>query len=192
MLEVYRQLYHILQLPAVQQLVVILFTFKMGFSAAQDVTPLKLMEYGMPKEHMASLATPITLIVIVLPMVISARVANSDSRPLELIGDIYVPRLLIGMLAMPLVYSAGHYFPIAAGGELPLGFYAACFVVRAAAAAAAVAAAAASAAPLPPQREADRPQPCNLGGRRRPSRPAAAAPTHSSAGLPPLLPGRRR
>eukprot|EP01050_Picozoa_sp_SAG11_P005110 SAG11_NODE_346_length_10432_cov_4.883770_10_plen_84_part_00 len=47
--EVYGQMYDVINLSNVRRLVVVLFTFKLGFAAADSITGLKLMEYGAHK-----------------------------------------------------------------------------------------------------------------------------------------------
>lgn len=57
------------------------FLFQMGFSAADAVTGLKLVEAGVPKEQMALLAVPMVPLQILLPVVISKYTAGP--RPLD-------------------------------------------------------------------------------------------------------------
>lgn len=59
-----------------------LFVFQMGFSAADAVTGLKLMEAGVPKEQLALLAVPMVPLQIFLPVVISRYTAGP--RPLDI------------------------------------------------------------------------------------------------------------
>jgi len=47
--DTYRQLWSVLQLPAVQSLCLVMVTCKMGFAAADSLTSLKIVEYGLPK-----------------------------------------------------------------------------------------------------------------------------------------------
>ena len=65
-LTVYRQMWEVLNLPAVRRLVLVMFTWKVGFAAADSVAALKLMEFGLPKEHMATIATMITPVAMVV------------------------------------------------------------------------------------------------------------------------------
>lgn len=57
------------------------FLFQMGFSAADAVTGLKLVEAGVPKEQLALLAVPMVPLQILLPVVISKYTAGP--RPLD-------------------------------------------------------------------------------------------------------------
>jgi len=54
---------------------------KVGFAAADAVTGLKLMEEGVPKEHLAMMAVPMIPIDIILPVIISKYI--SSERPLN-------------------------------------------------------------------------------------------------------------
>lgn len=55
--------------------------FQIGFSAADAVTGLKLVEAGVPKEQLALLAVPMVPLQILLPLVISKYTAGP--RPLD-------------------------------------------------------------------------------------------------------------
>lgn len=55
----------------------------MGFAAADTVTSLKLIEVGMPKEHMALMAIPMIPVNIVVPILIARW--TPSRRPLNLI-----------------------------------------------------------------------------------------------------------
>lgn len=57
------------------------------------------------------------------------RAPAENARPLELIGQAYVPRLLIGAIFVPLVYAASSIFPLAEDDGIPFFFYATCFIV---------------------------------------------------------------
>lgn len=57
------------------------FILQIGFSAADAVTGLKLVEEGVPKEHLALLAVPMVPLQIILPLIISKY--TSGPRPLD-------------------------------------------------------------------------------------------------------------
>lgn len=59
----------------------------MGFSAADAVTGLKLVEEGVPKEQLALLAVPMVPLQILLPLVISKYTAGP--RPLDIFYKAY-------------------------------------------------------------------------------------------------------
>jgi PAT family acetyl-CoA transporter-like MFS transporter 1 len=52
------------------------FMLQIGFSAADAVTGLKLVEEGVPKEHLALLAVPMVPLQIILPLLISKYTAG--------------------------------------------------------------------------------------------------------------------
>lgn len=52
------------------------FILQIGFSAADAVTGLKLVEEGVPKEHLALLAVPMVPLQIILPLIISKYTAG--------------------------------------------------------------------------------------------------------------------
>lgn len=52
------------------------FLLQIGFSAADAVTGLKLVEEGVPKEHLALLAVPMVPLQIILPLIISKYTAG--------------------------------------------------------------------------------------------------------------------
>lgn len=68
------------------------FLFQMGFSAADTVTALKLVEAGVPKEQMALLAVPMVPLQILLPVVISKYTAGP--RPLDVFYKAFPFRFL--------------------------------------------------------------------------------------------------
>lgn len=57
-METYKQLLSIIKMPTVLTFCGLLLTAKIGFSAADAVTGLKLVEAGVPKEQLALLAVP--------------------------------------------------------------------------------------------------------------------------------------
>jgi len=69
--EAYRAVYSMLQLKPVRTLVVVLFTWKLGFAVIDSVAPLKFQEYGLPKEHLTYLSTLLMPLEILLPLAAS-------------------------------------------------------------------------------------------------------------------------
>ncbi len=63
----------------------------MGFSAADAVTGLKLVEAGVPKEQLALLAVPMVPLQILLPVIISKYTAGP--RPLDVFYKAFPFRL---------------------------------------------------------------------------------------------------
>uniref|UniRef100_UPI0037E7B233 acetyl-coenzyme A transporter 1 n=1 Tax=Semicossyphus pulcher TaxID=241346 RepID=UPI0037E7B233 len=94
-METYRLLFTIIKMPTVFTFCVLLLTAKIGFSAADAVTGLKLVEAGVPKEQLALLAVPMVPLQILLPVVISKYTAGP--RPLDVFYKAFPFRLLIGL-----------------------------------------------------------------------------------------------
>lgn len=75
-LSAYMQLLKILKLRPVQVYAVFLLTAKLGFAAAENVTGLKLVEAGLPREKIALIALPMVPVQVLLPIFIRC-VVNS-------------------------------------------------------------------------------------------------------------------
>ncbi|CAL8125309.1 unnamed protein product [Orchesella dallaii] len=98
--ETYKLLTRIVSLKKVRKLVFFLITCKIGFAAADSVTGLKLVEYGVPKSKLALLAVPMTPLQIVLPLFISK---YTKDRPLGLFIKAMPIRLLFGAVFIAVV-----------------------------------------------------------------------------------------
>ncbi|KAL0973504.1 hypothetical protein UPYG_G00204930 [Umbra pygmaea] len=94
-METYKLLFSIIKMPAVFAFCSMLLTGKVGFSAADAVTGLKLVEAGVPKEQLALLAVPMVPLQILLPLIISKYTAGP--RPLDVWYKAFPCRLLIGL-----------------------------------------------------------------------------------------------
>ncbi|XP_053315591.1 acetyl-coenzyme A transporter 1 [Spea bombifrons] len=93
--EAYGLLLSIVRMPAVLKFCVMILTAKIGFSAADAVTGLKLVERGVPKEHLALLAVPMVPLQILLPLIISKYTAGP--KPLNVFYKAMPIRLLMGL-----------------------------------------------------------------------------------------------
>lgn len=100
--ETYTLLYKIMKLPSFKLFAVVLLTCKMGFSAPDAVSGLKLVEAGVHKENLALLAVPMVPLQIILPWVISRMTCGP--RPLDLAIKAYPYRLLFGFIFPLVVY----------------------------------------------------------------------------------------
>ena len=112
----YADLSHIIRLPAVQSLVLATLVAKVGFSAYDNVAPLKLLELGFTKESMASMAVlqaPFTL----LGTVLTGRWAAQKS-PIFVYLTGYVCRFFLSLTGPPLVYLLS-----GRGGDVTPVFY---------------------------------------------------------------------
>ncbi|KAI1893886.1 hypothetical protein AGOR_G00128270 [Albula goreensis] len=94
-METYKLLFSIIKLPSVFTFCSLLLTAKIGFSAADAVTGLKLVEAGVPKEQLALLAVPMVPLQILLPIIISKYTAGP--RPLDVFYKAFPFRLVIGL-----------------------------------------------------------------------------------------------
>lgn len=94
-METYKLLFSIVKMPTVFTFCSLLLTAKIGFSAADAVTGLKLVEAGVPKAQLALLAVPMVPLQILLPLIISKYTAGP--RPLDVFYKAFPFRLLIGL-----------------------------------------------------------------------------------------------
>uniref|UniRef100_A0A6B2F4Q4 Acetyl-coenzyme A transporter 1 n=1 Tax=Bothriechis nubestris TaxID=1766655 RepID=A0A6B2F4Q4_9SAUR len=94
-MDTYKLLFSIIRMPAVLTFCALILTAKVGFSAADAVTGLKLVEEGVPKEHLALLAVPMVPLQIILPLIISKYTAGP--KPLNTFYKAMPFRLLFGL-----------------------------------------------------------------------------------------------
>lgn len=126
--ETYKLLGRIISLKKVQKLVLFLFTCKIGFAAADAVTPLKLVEYGIPKSKLALLAVPMTPVQIVLPLLISR---YTKDKPLNMFIKALPIRLIMGAVFMAVVAWTKYVVQNSPGGEPEAYYYAVIIAVSA-------------------------------------------------------------
>ncbi|XP_055030358.1 acetyl-coenzyme A transporter 1 [Misgurnus anguillicaudatus] len=118
-MDTYKHLFSIIKMPTVFTFCALLLTAKIGFSAADAVTGLKLVEAGVPKEQLALLAVPMVPLQILLPLVISKYTAGP--RPLDVFYKAFPFRLLIGLEYALLVWWTPS---VRQEGGFPLYYYA--------------------------------------------------------------------
>lgn len=123
--ETYAMLYEIMKLPSFQLLALILLTNKIGFSASEGVSGLKLIDAGVPQESLAMLAVPMVPLQILLPWFISRYTCGP--RPLDIFIKAYPYRLMFGLI-FPLVYYLTPSMKLS-DGTLPYHYYFMLFVV---------------------------------------------------------------
>ncbi|XP_075717644.1 acetyl-coenzyme A transporter 1 [Rhinoderma darwinii] len=116
--EAYGLLLSIVRMPAVQKFCLMILTAKIGFSAADAVTGLKLVERGVPKEHLALLAVPMVPLQILLPLLISKYTAGP--KPLNVFHKAMPFRLLMGLEFAFLVWWTPN---VSHEGGFPLYYY---------------------------------------------------------------------
>ncbi|KAF4793749.1 Acetyl-coenzyme A transporter 1 [Turdus rufiventris] len=117
--DTYKLLFSIIKMPAVLTFCILILTSKVGFSAADAVTGLKLVEEGVPKEHLALLAVPMVPLQIILPLVISKYTAGP--QPLNTFYKAMPYRLLLGLEFAFLVWWAPK---VKHEGGFPVYYYA--------------------------------------------------------------------
>lgn len=113
-------LYKIVTLPLMPAFIAFLLTSKVGFSAADSVTSLKLIERGVPKDKLAMLAIPIIPLQILLPWIISRYTVGK--RPMDVFLKAMPPRLLMGLVYMGIVYATPS-FQDPEDGHFPQYYY---------------------------------------------------------------------
>lgn len=84
-------------------LTAVLLTCRMGFAATDAVGPLKLVEYGLPKEKLALLSPVLIPLGIVLPLILSK--FSRHDRPFHLFLLGYGCRLVLGLVYATVVYT---------------------------------------------------------------------------------------
>lgn len=127
LLAAYKEMWLVLQLPAVRSLALVLLTVKAPLAAFDALAPLELMSKGVPKEHLAALS----MIMLPVSMATQAYVtrlfgSNSDGKlgmpPLLVFLQGFKVRLFNGVLTVLLIFILGIYS--AAGDAIPLWLYA--------------------------------------------------------------------
>lgn len=117
--DTYKLLLKIFKLRTIQLTVLVLLTCKIGFSASDAVSGLKLIERGVPKAQLALLAVPLVPLQIVLPLVISRY--TSGPRPMQTFLAAIPYRLLFGIVYMFLVWITPSFQ--SADGSFPFVYY---------------------------------------------------------------------
>ncbi|XP_032887126.1 acetyl-coenzyme A transporter 1 [Amblyraja radiata] len=116
--ETYKSLICIIRMPAILNFCFLLLTSKIGFSAADEVTGLKLIEMGVPKEQLAILAVPMVPLQILLPIAISKYTAGH--KPLNIFYWAMPFRLTMGIIFALLVFWTPM---VKQGTEFPTYYY---------------------------------------------------------------------
>ncbi|XP_014223966.1 acetyl-coenzyme A transporter 1 [Trichogramma pretiosum] len=116
--ESYQMLWSTMKLPNIKLIILILLTSKIGFSASDAVTGLKMVEAGIPKEKIALMAVPLIPLQILLPIFISKYTAGPKSMNVFLKALPY--RLIFGLVGTLLVWVTPYFV---SNGEVPLYFF---------------------------------------------------------------------
>ncbi|XP_015365764.1 PREDICTED: acetyl-coenzyme A transporter 1-like [Diuraphis noxia] len=100
--ENYILLWDIIKLPRVRVLAVALLTIKMGFTASESVTNLKLIDAGIPKDDIMMITSVMYVMKFVFPIFVCKYVTSSTPMSYHL--KITPIRLICGVLFSVLVY----------------------------------------------------------------------------------------
>jgi PAT family acetyl-CoA transporter-like MFS transporter 1 len=114
----YRSMIRVMQLPSVQSLALILFTRAMAFAAVDTLSSRKLLGAGMKKESLASLMVIMTPVQVIIPGLIAPYTAKN---PLSLFISVFPIRLVLVGCTMYFVATAPDFSTI--NDELPMTFY---------------------------------------------------------------------
>lgn len=118
----YRQMLRMFSLPPLRLLIVVLFTWKMAFPITDAIAPLKLQEYGVPKEHLTYMMSSLMPVYMLLPLIASKW--TSGKRPLDLAARMLPLRVFL----IPVTAAVVYYTPKVVD-PLPYGFYSAVVAV---------------------------------------------------------------
>ena len=113
-------LFRMIMLPLMPAMMAVLLTSKIGFSAVDAVTGLKLIERGVPKDKLAMLAIPVIPLQIVLPWIISRYTVGP--KPMDVFLKAMPPRILMGLVYLWIVWATPSFQQ--PNGEFPLYYYA--------------------------------------------------------------------
>jgi PAT family acetyl-CoA transporter-like MFS transporter 1 len=104
LLDTYRVLWRLLRHPLMLPTVLLLLTYKIGFSGAEAAASLKLVEVGVPRATVAALALPMVPVKVVLTLLLCRWLAGRRALSLWLAAT--PPRLLLCLGLVGLVYWA--------------------------------------------------------------------------------------
>ena len=121
LIQAYKTLWKIIRLPMMPVMILLLFTKEFAFSAAEDMTNLKLIEFGVPSEKIAALSLPMIPVKIIVTFLITKFIVGP--RPIMIYLGAYPCRLLMCLALTALVYITplvklsdggfpGFYFPL--------------------------------------------------------------------------------
>lgn len=100
----YVQTWQVCKLDSVKVLLGALITRSVGFAASDTLTTRKLLEMGLKKETVATIAALLLPVSLILPGVLAR---YTTKRPLHIFSMAYIPRLLLAFVSMFAVF----YFP---------------------------------------------------------------------------------
>ncbi|XP_034949365.1 acetyl-coenzyme A transporter 1 [Chelonus insularis] len=119
----YQLLWRMMKLPSIKITAIILLTAKIGFSACDAVSGLKLIDAGVPKEKLTLMAVPLIPLQIFLPFIIARY--TSGPRPMDIYLAAFPYKLIFGLCAAFLVWITPSF---AVNGEVSM-YYAAFLII---------------------------------------------------------------
>lgn len=99
----YKEMAQVIQLPAVRSMALVLLTCRAALAVFDAVTPLRLVEAGVPKEHLALMSSVLFPLGIFAQMYVSGRYfagGGDSSQPLLIWFGCYLPRLMLGLISL--------------------------------------------------------------------------------------------
>jgi len=114
--EAYMQAISVLKLPVIREVAVLLLTRGAVFAAAESLTQLRLLDKGVPKQHMAGVSALMTPLNMVLPVMVAKW--TGGSRPMHALSSTYPMRAVLSIGAAALVATVP-------SPPIPLWYYAA-------------------------------------------------------------------
>jgi len=114
----------VLVLPSVRSIALLLLTCRAALSVFSAVTPLRLVDAGVPKEHLALMSSLLFPVGVAAQTYVSGRYlagGGASSKPLNIFMSCYLPRLALGLASLALVLTIPHYKGLPGG--LPMWLY---------------------------------------------------------------------
>eukprot|EP00931_Biecheleriopsis_adriatica_P017957 TRINITY_DN12709_c0_g1_i2.p1 TRINITY_DN12709_c0_g1~~TRINITY_DN12709_c0_g1_i2.p1 ORF type:complete len:504 (+),score=103.70 TRINITY_DN12709_c0_g1_i2:63-1574(+) len=102
LVEAYSVIFSMLKLKPIRTLIIVMFTWNLGFAVVDSVAPLKFQEYGVPKEYMTYMSSVIMPLEIVLPVFASRW--TSGPMPFDLAMWMYPVKVATVPLSAALAY----------------------------------------------------------------------------------------
>jgi len=106
----------------VKSLTLVLLTCRAALGVFDSVTPLRLVDAGVPRENLALMSSVLPFVGIGAQLYVSTRYfGGGDSKPLLIWLNCYFPRLLLGLVSLGLVVTIPGFK--ADDGSLPTWLY---------------------------------------------------------------------
>jgi PAT family acetyl-CoA transporter-like MFS transporter 1 len=102
----YKEMLTVLRLPAVKSMALVLLTCRAALGVFDAATPLRLVEAGVPREHLALMSSALFPVGLASQMYVSGRYfagGGEGSQPLLIWLACYPARLLLGLTSLCIV-----------------------------------------------------------------------------------------